>query len=122
MATTTRKKYLSVLISSILASSVSFATTAQQQENDSKAEEDVEVIEVTGIRSSIKESNFRKKEATTVVDVVVADDIGKFPDENLAEALQRIPGITITRNGGGRAKYPRAWLRWRLQHYHFEWS
>ncbi|WP_288344714.1 TonB-dependent receptor, partial [uncultured Pseudoalteromonas sp.] len=100
MATTTRKTYLSVLISSILASSVSFAATAQQQENDSKAEEDVEVIEVTGIRSSIKESNFRKKEATTVVDVVVADDIGKFPDENLAEALQRIPGITITRNGG----------------------
>ena len=62
MATTTRKTYLSVLISSILASSVSFAATAQQQENDSKAEEDVEVIEVTGIRSSIKESNFRKKD------------------------------------------------------------
>ena len=61
MATTTRKTYLSVLISSILASSVSFAATAQQQEKDSKAEEDVEVIEVTGIRSSIKESNFRKK-------------------------------------------------------------
>ncbi|TMO47058.1 TonB-dependent receptor [Pseudoalteromonas sp. S4389] len=102
MATTARKTYLSVLISSILASSVSFAASAQQQENNNnnQVEEDVEVIEVTGIRSSIKESNFRKREATTVVDVVVADDIGKFPDENLAEALQRIPGITITRNGG----------------------
>ena len=102
MATTARKTYLSVLISSILASSVSFAASAQQQENNNnnQVEEDVEVIEVTGIRSSIKESNFRKREATTVVDVVVADDMGKFPDENLAEALQRIPGITITRNGG----------------------
>lgn len=63
-------------------------------------EEQVEKIEVTGIRSSIKESLFIKQNATSVVDVVVAEDIGKFPDENLAEALQRIAGVTITRNGG----------------------
>ncbi|MEI8600270.1 TonB-dependent receptor plug domain-containing protein [Shewanella sp. PP-Sp27a-2] len=43
---------------------------------------------------------FLKQNAVSVVDLVVADDIGKFPDENLAEALQRIPGVTITRNGG----------------------
>lgn len=60
----------------------------------------VERIAVTGIRSSIKEGMYLKQKATGVVDLVVADDIGKFPDENLAEALQRIPGITITRNGG----------------------
>jgi len=77
---------------------------AAEQAADSKAknakDEQVEKIEVTGIRSSIKESLFIKQNATSVVDVVVAEDIGKFPDENLAEALQRISGVTITRNGG----------------------
>jgi iron complex outermembrane recepter protein len=70
-----------------------------EKEKKAKAEQ-VEKIEVTGIRSSIKESLFLKQNATSVVDVVVAEDIGKFPDENLAEALQRISGVTITRNGG----------------------
>ncbi|MEI8615299.1 TonB-dependent receptor plug domain-containing protein [Shewanella sp. PP-He15 brown] len=71
-------------------------TTEPPQTNDA----DVERIQVTGIRSSIKEGMFLKQNAVSVVDLVVADDIGKFPDENLAEALQRIPGVTITRNGG----------------------
>ena len=64
MATTTRKTYLSVLISSILASSVSFAATAQQQENDSKAEEDVEEPQRTrdlglhlGVRVGVEETD-----------------------------------------------------------------
>ncbi|WP_231916652.1 TonB-dependent receptor [Rheinheimera sp. SA_1] len=73
--------------------------TADNKAKNAK-DEQVEKIQVTGIRSSIKESLFLKQNATSVVDVVVAEDIGKFPDENLAEALQRIPGITITRNGG----------------------
>lgn len=71
-----------------------------EQQAAAKNDKDVEVIQVSGIRSSIKESLFQKQNATSVVDLVVSDDIGKFPDENLAEALQRIPGITITRNGG----------------------
>ncbi len=71
--------------------------TAQTSTDD---DIDVERIQVTGIRNSIKEGMYLKKNATAIVDLVVADDIGKFPDENLAEALQRIPGITITRNGG----------------------
>ena len=76
-------------------------TAAQAKEKAAaKNDKDVEVIQVSGIRSSIKESLFQKQNATSVVDLVVSDDIGKFPDENLAEALQRIPGITITRNGG----------------------
>ncbi|ABL99399.1 TonB-dependent receptor [Shewanella amazonensis] len=75
-------------------------TEEKAKQAEEAKEEDVERIAVYGIRSSIKESMFLKQNATSVVDLVVADDIGKFPDENLAEALQRIPGITITRNGG----------------------
>ncbi|WP_345845246.1 TonB-dependent receptor [Shewanella algae] len=74
---------------------------AQTQQNSAQQQDaELERIQVTGIRSAIKESLFLKQNATAVVDLVVADDIGKFPDENLAEALQRIPGVTITRNGG----------------------
>ena len=74
--------------------------TAKSDQAATSANDEVERIQVTGIRSSIKEGMFLKQNATGVVDLVVADDIGKFPDENLAEALQRIPGVTITRNGG----------------------
>ncbi|MEH8018882.1 TonB-dependent receptor [Rheinheimera muenzenbergensis] len=87
----------------ILSLAISLALSAQvsaEQQSDTSTEQEVEYIQVSGIRSSIKESLFQKQNATSVVDLVVADDIGKFPDENLAEALQRIPGITITRNGG----------------------
>lgn len=86
----------------LLAISGQQSAFAQQtaSSKQASADEQVEKLEVKGIRSSIKESLFLKQNATSVVDVVVAEDIGKFPDENLAEALQRIPGITITRNGG----------------------
>lgn len=110
----TKPAVLSLAISAALAglswqaaaeqaqSSAIESKTAVQPEKQAAAKNDkeVEVIQVSGIRSSIKESLFQKQNATSVVDLVVSDDIGKFPDENLAEALQRIPGITITRNGG----------------------
>lgn len=92
---TVKPALLSLAISLALSPHIS-----AEQATDSAKEQDVERIQVSGIRSSIKESLFQKQNATSVVDLVVADDIGKFPDENLAEALQRIPGITITRNGG----------------------
>lgn len=95
---------LSLAISAALAAAPLGAATGDDEasttNNQKLTEQDVEVIKVSGIRSSIKESLFQKQNATTVIDLVVADDIGKFPDENLAEALQRIPGVTITRNGG----------------------
>ena len=64
------------------------------------AKADVEVIEVTGMRSSIKESTRLKRDATGVVDAISAEDIGKFPDTNLAESLQRITGVSIDRSNG----------------------
>ncbi|MDP4490102.1 TonB-dependent receptor [Pseudoalteromonas piscicida] len=79
---------------------------AQETEQNSgsdeqdKAKQQVEKIEVRGVRSSIKESLFLKKNAVGVMDAIVAEDIGKFPDQNLAEALQRMTGIAITRNAG----------------------
>lgn len=61
-------------------------------------------IIVTGFRKSLEAALNVKREAISAVDAVVAEDMAKFPDQNLAESLQRIPGISIQRDGGeGRA-------------------
>jgi outer membrane receptor for Fe3+-dicitrate len=57
-------------------------------------------IVITGFRSSLAASLREKRNANGVVDVIKAEDIAKFPDNNLAESIQRIPGVTITRDQG----------------------
>ncbi|WP_109806288.1 TonB-dependent receptor [Sphingosinithalassobacter portus] len=65
--------------------------------------EGAEII-VTGYRESLNAAVAAKRDATSQVDVILAEDIAKFPDQNLAESLQRIPGISIQRDAGeGRA-------------------
>jgi TonB-dependent receptor len=61
---------------------------------------DVEVIQVTGLVSSLKRAMSDKKEAVIVSDGIAAEDLGKFPDLNVAESLQRITGVSIDRSGG----------------------
>ncbi|MEN3158932.1 TonB-dependent receptor [Alkalimonas sp. NCh-2] len=95
-----QRSFIPTPVALALASFFSMQTPALLAGQQQNTEEEVERIQVSGIRGSISESHFLKQHATSVIDVVVADDIGKFPDENLAEALQRIPGITITRNSG----------------------
>jgi len=63
-------------------------------------EDETEIIEITGIRYSQRSAIDRKKSATTMMDSIVAEDIGAFPDKNIAEALQRIPGIQLEREFG----------------------
>jgi TonB-dependent receptor len=63
-----------------------------------------EEIVVTGFRRSLEAALNVKRNSVSSVDAIVAEDIAKFPDQNLAESLQRIPGISIQRDGGeGRA-------------------
>lgn len=70
--------------------------TAQVTSNDEK----IEVIEVTGIRGSLIQAMNTKRFAGSVVDSISAVDIGKLPDATIADSLQRITGIQITRSGG----------------------
>jgi iron complex outermembrane receptor protein len=67
-------------------------------------EGDLAEVVVTGFRVSLGAALLRKQRATGQVDAIVADDIADFPDLNLAESLQRIPGVTITRNAGEGAR------------------
>lgn len=87
---------------SILVLAGGLATPVFAQTADPSAE--VEEIVVTGFRQSLDAAINVKRESVTSVDAIVAEDIAKFPDQNLAESLQRIPGISIQRDGGeGRA-------------------
>ncbi|PAX09068.1 TonB-dependent receptor [Sphingomonas lenta] len=57
-------------------------------------------IVVTGIRQSLASSVARKREASQILDVITAEDIGKLPDDNIAESMQRVTGVQITRDRG----------------------
>ena len=72
--------------------------TAQSANSDAEGTGD-EII-VTGVRASFQRARDIKRTAQGVVDAVSAEDIGKFPDTNLAELLQRIPGVSIERRAG----------------------
>src|SRR6185369_8088252 len=85
--------------SSLLA--LAITTPAAAQENTKKpgdGEELKEVI-VTGLRVSLQRNLDIKRDAVGVVDAISAEDIGKFPDSNVAASLQRVPGVSIQRMG-----------------------
>jgi iron complex outermembrane receptor protein len=69
------------------------------QNND----DSVETVVVTGVRQSLAQGLENKREATQVVESIVAEDIGKLPDNNVIEALQRVTGVQVTNRGGGEA-------------------
>ena len=81
------------------------ATTAPQSAPGTvSAEGETAEIIVTGFRKSLDAALNVKRQSVAAVDAIVAEDIAKFPDQNLAESLQRIPGISIQRDAGeGRA-------------------
>ncbi|TQV70980.1 TonB-dependent receptor [Aliikangiella marina] len=74
---------------------------AAESDTETGEEQDAgEVVLITGIRGSLMSSMNKKRDAIGVVDAITAEDIGKFPDTNLAESLQRISGVSINRQNG----------------------
>jgi len=69
-------------------------------DSESAKAEDVEKIEIRGVRGSLNRSLSEKRLNTGIVDSISAEDLGKFPDNNISESLQRIPGVTIERDFG----------------------
>ena len=92
----TRRFRKSALLLAIIASS----SNALAQNQNIEQEDDIEVIEVRGIRSSMAENLAIKRLSNSIVDAITAEDIGKFPDKNVADSLQRVPGVVISRSGG----------------------
>ena len=85
-------------LASLAIGSAAFAQQAQQDQEAVQGE--VEEIVVTGFRESLSQALDVKREQIGAVDAIVAEDIADFPDLNLAESLQRIPGVSIARDAG----------------------
>jgi iron complex outermembrane recepter protein len=88
---------LSACIASQLAAAADPAPTANQP---AARTDDLAEIIVTGYRESLESALNRKRASIQPIESVVAEDIGKMPDQNVSESLQRLPGISINRSGG----------------------
>lgn len=94
------KNKLSSAIIGVLSTMAGAHALAQGAAPTSSTASEVEEIMVTGIRGSLQRSMDIKRSSGGVVDAISSEDIGKFPDTNLAESLQRISGVSIDRSGG----------------------
>ncbi len=92
-------KFKALPLSIAVASALCSTYTIAQDTSD-----EVEVIQVRGIKSSLNEAMSLKQGAASIQDSIVAEDIGKFPDQNVAESLQRISGVMIDRTNGEGSK------------------
>ena len=94
--------YLRAAVSpaALVVGAMLFTAPVQAQESQSQDATEVGEIVVTGIRASLASALTEKRRSNTIVDVINAEDIADFPDANLAESLQRIPGVSIDRENG----------------------
>ncbi|AZN32904.1 TonB-dependent receptor [Pseudoalteromonas sp. Xi13] len=101
--TTIKKTFkLSALTAALFASNLIYAQ--QQEDEKTKAEDDIEIIEVSGLAASVKKSINDKRFAENVVDSINAEDIGKSTDQNIADALSRVTGVSVQTVDGEGAR------------------
>jgi outer membrane receptor for ferrienterochelin and colicin len=86
--------------SKLLGSVSLLATALATLQGATAQDQTMETVTVTGIRAAIVQGLELKRESNVIVESIAAEDIGKMPDSNLAEALQRVPGVSIDRDGG----------------------
>jgi iron complex outermembrane receptor protein len=81
---------------------IAASAVAQESNPDAMPEgaESIEEVVVTGFRASLNKALDAKQEQVGAIDMIVAEDIADFPDLNLAESLQRVPGVAIARDAG----------------------
>lgn len=98
----TSHRLLSVLLATT-AMSIAVPAAAQEAQPDQQDPEqasNLDEIVVTGIRASLQSALTEKRNADNLVEVIQAEDIGKLPDQNLAEVLENVTGVQITREAG----------------------
>ena len=78
--------------------------TGDKTKNKNKDAEELGTIVVSGIRESLKASLDKKRDADAIIDAITAEDIGKFPATNVAEAMAQLPGVTLDRAFGATQK------------------
>jgi len=96
----TRKKLMSLAVASACAALVGQAYAEEVAAAAAPDADAVQAVVVTGLRASMQSTLNLKRDSDGIVDGIVAEDMGKFPDTNLAESLQRISGVSIDRSDG----------------------
>lgn len=92
-------KHSAVYMAMLAATNFSSAVYAEEDTKNNN-EDDIEVIEVTGMKGSLKKSINDKRFASGVRDTINSEDIGKSTDQNIADALGRVTGVTVVSNDG----------------------
>lgn len=81
----------------LVFASNAYAAEDTEKENDT---DETETIEVTGYRGSLQKAISQKRNSSTIVDSIFAEDIGKSTDQNIADALSRVTGVTVQESDG----------------------
>ncbi|PMQ15515.1 TonB-dependent receptor [Janthinobacterium sp. AD80] len=89
----------------IAAAAALLSLCAAAQAQQAAPPEAMQEVVVTGIRASLEQSLSQKRNSDSVIDVVSAEDIGKLPDKNVADAVQRLPGVNISSSAGGEGGF-----------------
>ena len=93
-------------VSTLTLSAVSAPSQATEAASEPATNDDLNEITVTGLRASLQQSLDIKRDAPGIVDAISAEDIGKFPDSNLATAMERIPGISVSHGASALGGVP----------------
>ncbi|GAA0735163.1 TonB-dependent receptor [Sphingomonas japonica] len=109
----TRRLLFTTSLAALMVASPAFGQTGTQTDPadqqpvpppaDDSESQGADII-VTGFRASLNSALNQKRNETAAIDSIVAEDIGKFPDSNLAESMQRIPGVALSRGDGGEGR------------------
>src|SRR5689334_5110524 len=92
---------LSALVLPPMALAQDATPAAAQQATSSQDATELDTVTVTALRQSLETAQSLKQDATMVVDSIVAEDIGKLPDNSVADALQRVTGVQIAQGNQG---------------------
>jgi iron complex outermembrane recepter protein len=95
-----KRNLLSTALASATLMLVNAAYAQSADQNQEAQAEDLDTIEVVGIRRSIEASTDAKRDSTSIVEAISAEDIGKLPDTSIADSIARLPGLTAQRFGG----------------------
>lgn len=98
-----KKSKLTTMLTIILTAGgieMARATEVDIQVVKAVEEKSIELIEVVGFRGSLNRALFEKRNSVNSKESIMSEDIGKFPDLNITESLQRVPGVSISREGG----------------------
>ncbi len=100
-AHSTRPMTLKLTVAALAGAGIlSSASVWAQEAAPAAPAEPSSIVTVSGVRAAAQSALKIKKDSDNVMDSIVADDIGKFPDKNVAEILGRVPGVQIVRSGG----------------------